>query len=29
VPESAANLGYQRWLDEEYTRHPGGANFFL
>jgi len=22
VPESAANLGYQRWLDEEYTRHP-------
>ena len=22
VPASAANLGYQRWLDEEYTRHP-------
>jgi len=22
VPESAANLGYQRLLDEEYTRHP-------
>jgi transposase-like protein len=22
VPESAANLDYQRWLDEEYTRHP-------
>ncbi len=22
VPESAENLRYMRWLDEEYTRHP-------
>jgi putative transposase len=22
APESAQNLFYQRWLDEEYTRHP-------
>ena len=22
APESAPNLFYQRWLDEEYTRHP-------